>query len=102
MPSEGNIPLSTPEQSLLAPRNEISEFYLIFSRYEFALKATGYAKQTDRGVQIDWGKLAHSLGDLENLLGTRRALIEELLDRPPKKLNLIDGHLKWLDDQPKP
>lgn len=95
--------LRTPDQSLLASRSELSEFYLTFSRYEFALKATDFAKQTDRGAQIDWNKLAENLGDLNNLLGNRRAEVEELLDRPPKRLNLV-GHnqLKWLDDPPKP
>jgi hypothetical protein len=94
--------LRTSDRSLLAPRAEISEFYLTFSRYEFALKATGFAKQTDRGAQVDWDKLATSLGDLDNLLGSRRSEFEELLDRPPKRLNLLEGNqLKWLDDPPK-
>lgn len=95
--------LRTPDRSLLAPRAEISEFYLTFSRYEFALKATGFVKQTDHGVKIDWGKLATSLGSLDDLLGNRRADVEELLDRPPKRLNLVnDTHLKWQVDAPKP
>jgi len=87
--------LRTPDSSLLAPRADVSEFYLTFSRYEFALKATGFAKQTDRGAQVDWDKLATQLGDLDALLGDRRAELEELLDRPPKRLNLIgDNQLK--------
>lgn len=43
----------TPEESLLAPRHELSEFYLSFSRYEFALKSTGFAKQSRHGAQVD-------------------------------------------------
>lgn len=95
--------LRTPDQSLLASRSDLSEFYLTFSRYEFALKATGFAKQTNRGAQIDWDKLAGELGDLDQLLSDRRAEFEELLDRPPKKLNLegVD-QLKWRDDSPMP
>jgi hypothetical protein len=95
--------LRTPDQSLLASRSDLSEFYLTFSRYEFALKATGFAKQTVRGAQIDWDKLARELGELEHLLTDRRAEIEELLDRPPKRLNLVDNdQLKWQEDSPKP
>lgn len=95
--------LHTPEHSLLATRTELSEFYLAFSRYEFALKATKFVKQTDRGAQIDWDKLAEELGDLDQLLANRRTAVHELLDRPPKKLNLVENNqLKWQDDLPKP
>lgn len=100
MPSP-HLTLRAPDQSLLASRSELSEFYLTFSRYEFALKATGFAKQTRHGAQVDWDKLATKLGDLDGLLGSRRAEIEELLDRPPKRLNLVGDQLKWQDDSPK-
>jgi hypothetical protein len=94
--------LRTPDSSLLAPRTDVSEFYLTFSRYEFALKATGFAKQTDSGAQVDWDKLATSLGDLEALLGERRGQFDELIDRPPKRLNLVgENQLKWQEDSPK-
>ncbi|MDT7043239.1 hypothetical protein [Candidatus Nitronereus thalassa] len=95
--------LRTPNISLLVSREEISEFYLAFSRYEFALKASGFAKQTDRGAQVDWDKLAETLGELDELLSRQRSAVEELLDRPPKKLNLLENdQLKWQDDPPRP
>jgi len=87
---------------LLAFREEISEFYLTFSRYEFALKASGFAKQTDHGAQVDWEKLAETLGELDELLSGQRSGVEELLDCPPKKLNLLENdQLKWQDDPPR-
>lgn len=94
--------LRTPDDSLLAKREQISEFYLAFSRYEFALKLTGFVKQSNRGAQVDWDKLAAELGELDQLLEGRRSEVEELLTDPPKRLNVVENNrLEWGEDTPK-
>lgn len=53
--------LTVPNHVLSLPRELAGEFFLAFSRFEFALKASGFARQTDRGIEPDWDGFADSI-----------------------------------------
>lgn len=73
-----------------------SEFFRVFSRMEYALKATGF-HGGDGDAKADWGKFAKQIEHLfvnpsdDDL---RRA-ISFILSYPPKKQKIVGGVLTW-------
>ncbi len=78
------------------------DFFIAFSRMEFALKHSGYAKADNRrNAMADWDKFAddndkafqQKFADKKN-----KSLIiatNYLFDTPPKRLKYISGELNW-------
>ncbi len=85
-------------------RSLLLEFFLTFSRFEYALKASGLFvrhPQTDpsrpAAAEPDWDSFAASLRDVFKLDRTdslRRAC-EYILESPPWKQVIIDGAVAW-------
>ncbi len=44
-------------------RELVLQFFLTFARFEFALKATGYARGNENFVEPDWNAFATSIRD---------------------------------------
>lgn len=75
------------------------DFFVVFSRFECALKRSGtYAIGDVDGVSPDWDKFAQDLGPrfLSDVLALNIAPV--LIANPPKKqVKLPDGMLGWKD-----
>jgi hypothetical protein len=78
-------------------RDLILEFFLTFSRFEFALKLTGFAKGDEDRVDPDWEKSAVSVRhSFDRNRNPALASACELFDvNPPRKQVLLDGKLAW-------
>jgi hypothetical protein len=81
----------------------VFEFFVVFSRLEYALKRAGYLKKS-RFADPDWDSFAMSL------CGSFRGADDHafqiacrlLLDRPPKIQINVNGELDWKATQRKP
>ena len=73
------------------------EFFVFFSRCEFALKNSGFALGDLDGVRPDWNGLAVSLRDRFEKNASPRVLeaCEYILEHPPNRQVLINGSLGW-------
>ena len=79
------------------------DFFIAFSRMEFALKHTGYAKGDQRkNAMADWDRFAD---DNDKVFQTKfsekknKSLIEAtnyLFDTPPNRLKYISNKLSWV------
>lgn len=89
-----------PEHVLSARRDELGEFFLIFSRFEFAVKAAGYAKQGGWGeAKADWDAFALAIADELKSQGSEdyERAAQYLSSNPPKSQTYKDGKLGWSD-----
>ena len=80
----------------------VSEFFFVFARMEYALKATGRFVKHRRNAEADWTKLASNLGnrfDEKATPGLKEA-VEYYRTHPPKKQVVQDDQLEWDDTLP--
>ncbi len=73
------------------------EFFLRFSRFEFALKAMGFAQGDLEGVRPDWPGYASSLRGRFDKTFSKPLLgaCDFILNNPPHRQILVDGRLAW-------
>lgn len=78
------------------------EFLAVFARYEFALKAAGFAHGDD--ATASWDRYARTVDAAFAGLNDKdlRVAIDYLLTQPPKKQVLDHGNLQWRDAPPDP
>ena len=78
-------------------RELLLEFFLCFSRVEFALKATGFALGDLDGVRPNWNGFAVSLRDKFDKTANPTLLqaCDYILADPPRRQVLVDGSLAW-------
>lgn len=75
----------------------VFQFFVDFSRFEYALKRTGFLKYRDRRAEANWDTFANSvraqLGDVRDpdFIEARRLL----LSRPPQTQVAVGGKLGW-------
>ena len=87
-----------PDHVLSARRDELGEFFLTFSRFEFAVKAAGYVKQGSWGeAKADWDAFAAAIADELKEQGSEEyeRAAEYLSSKPPKSQTYKDGTLGW-------
>ena len=74
-----------------------ANFFLIFSRFEYALKRSGYAKGSSGWVKADWLEFGKEVEDKFNTQQCEelRDAVKYLKNSPPKKQILKDGQLDW-------
>jgi len=87
-----------PESALSASREELGEFFLMFSRFEFSVKAAGYAKQGRWGeAKPDWDAFAVAIVDELKEQGSEdyERGAEYLSSQPPKVQTYENGALGW-------
>ncbi len=90
------------EESLRVSGELLLYFFVVFSRFEYALKQHGFVK-TGRGgeAQPNWDKLTSMLKtESEATIAPILKLGQYMLDRPPKKQVLRNGALEWEDVAP--
>lgn len=83
-------------------RNITYDFFATFSRFEFSLKHSGFAKgDRQRNALANWDKFAAEHNELfqhELKLAKNDLLIEAvnyLFENPPRRLKFEKGQLKW-------
>lgn len=78
------------------------EFLRAFSRFEFALKATGFAQGDERGVEPAWDRFARAISPRVEATQDPEfiAAVEYLVAQPPKKQILDGGRLSWRNVPP--
>ena len=77
-------------------------FFLMFSRFEYALKRAGYLKPNAHYASADWGRFAREHESQFQRLAKPDELLEAvqyLRTRPPKKQIVVNGQISW-DDGP--
>lgn len=76
----------------------VTEFFITFSRFECALKATiTFANGNEKGVKPNWDTFVLSIREnfnKEKTLKLKKA-VNYLLEFPPKIQSLKDGELTW-------
>lgn len=76
-------------------------FLYAFSRFEYALKRSGYHGQDGKVAQADWDRFENALTGLPPAdLAPVLALGDYTLAKPPKKQVVKGGGLNWEDSAP--
>jgi hypothetical protein len=69
------------------------DFFLAFSRFEFALKRAGFVRGDAKQALADWEKFAKALREVDTSAVLKCCTY--LSANPPKKQVLDDGKLNW-------
>ena len=74
----------------------VNEMFYTFARFEYALKATGFIKNTD-DAKPDWTKFANSISPLFDNHDDPdvKSAVEFIFADPPNKQVVRDGRLEW-------
>jgi hypothetical protein len=77
-----------------------AEFFRVFARTEYALKASGFNKG-DGPAEANWGQFARSV---EAFIGNPpqhvREAVEFIMNEPPKKQFIENGLIQWREVAP--
>ena len=78
------------------------EFFRLFSRFEYALKANGFLIPNRRNAEADWSRFAIEIHDaFDNPENEElRNAIKFILSEPPKKQINTDGVVEWDETPP--
>ena len=78
------------------------EFLAVFARYEFALKAAGFADGDEKKAEAAWDRYARAIDAGFTRLNSAEltAAVAYLLGQPPKKQIVVKGKIQWLDAPP--
>ena len=81
------------------PPELASEFLAVFSRMEYALKASKYAIRAGNGVNASWDRFANDIDESFNQVNDNsfKGAVEYLLSRPPRKQVIRNGELDFTD-----
>ena len=74
----------------------INKFFIVFSRFEYALKANGYFSPH---AQPDWEKFISENSDRFNKEKNKTLAesVKYIIDKPPKQQKVHDGTIIWDD-----
>lgn len=84
------------------PERLALEFLGTFARCEYALKGSGFAKGGANSVEADWDSFAREVDWHFRRINDPafRAAVDLLLNEPPRKQVLKNGHLEWKQAPP--
>lgn len=82
-------------------KNLVIEFFIFFSRFEYALKKAGYIDGNSKRVWANWEEFAN---EIEKFFDAKKneeleEAVNYLLTNPPRKQILKDGKLSWKDNK---
>ena len=88
-------------KNLKINKDLVVEFFIYFSRLEYALKKAGYIGGDSRKILVDWDKFAN---DIEKTFDAKKnkeleEAVNYLLSYAPRKQILEGGQLSWKDNQ---
>lgn len=91
-----------PLEAMLRPVQNVpevaSDFFRAFSRFEFALKRSGYCHAAK--AEPDWDRFAKDLGANFFAGAVNSGQLETLFAEPPQKQTARDGKLSWKGVEP--
>ena len=96
--------LLVPDHSLNVPREELANFLINFARFEYAVKASGYSKNTNGYAVPDWNSYCKSIKTnfTANPSAELKLHVKYITRKPPKQLvKQPSGTLKWVTRPPK-
>jgi hypothetical protein len=75
----------------------VASFFIVFSRFEYALKRAGYVCGDNRRVWADWDRFSSKLKDTfePGKTSELQEAVRYLQDHPPKKQIVKAGRLDW-------
>jgi hypothetical protein len=78
-------------------RELVLDFFLYLSRFEFALKVTGYARGNETRVDLHWDKFVTEIAPSFSKDRTKELAeaCDILLVNPPHKQVIVNGSLGW-------
>lgn len=78
-------------------QNIMNEFFITFSRFEFALKNSNYVNTDNVKVMANWDTFTQSISNSFNIEKTQilKKSVEYLLDNPAKLQIIQNGQLGW-------
>ena len=75
------------------------EFFSLFARFEYAMKAVGFRKKENGRITILWNDMTDSvrdyLTDTDN--DKLQTAITYILTQPPKKQDIVNDEIIWVD-----
>jgi hypothetical protein len=76
------------------------QFWLVFARFEYALKGEHYASGTEKSVTANWDKFAADFSQAwkSDLTDQLKDAADYVLAHPPREQVLQGGTLAWADD----
>lgn len=77
-------------------RNLILEFFVAFSRFEFALKAENFVLGQDR-INADWDRFVGSILFDSDATPELKSAVDYILQHPPKVQGIQQNHIVWND-----
>lgn len=92
--------MKSPFEELQIDAELVCEFFGVFARFEYAMKATTYCTSDRYGNALpDWRKLKEQLGQPVCEAGTERvvAAIDYLLEEPPQVQMCVDGRPEFVE-----
>ncbi|WP_322104035.1 hypothetical protein [Paraburkholderia sp. J41] len=84
------------------PEQLTYEFLGTFARSEYALKCSGFAKGSRKSVEADWDKFGTAIAWHFSRVKAEafRECVDYLLNQPPRKQVIRDGHIGWQESAP--
>jgi hypothetical protein len=75
----------------------VRDFFVFFSRFEYALKRAGYFKGNEKRADADWDRFAISLRDMfdPEKSSELNSAVDYLTTRPPQKQVVRNESLTW-------
>jgi len=88
-------------KNLKINKDLVVEFFIYFSRFEYALKRAEYIRGNSKGAEAYWDKFVDEIKEaFDAKINTElEKAVNYLLSHPPKKQILDERRLSWKDNQ---
>lgn len=82
-------------------KKRLIEFFISFSRFEYALKASGFVNLQGNRIYANWDLFIASI--IDNFIQTKNdnlnSAVNYIIDNPPRIQSLVGGAVMWRDRQ---
>ncbi len=75
----------------------VCQFLLVFSRFEAALKRSGYARQDGQRLIVEWRRFAQETSAVAGH-GVPVGVLRPLIERPPERQQVANGVLQFVGE----
>lgn len=97
--NQNQIHISNYLLNRLNEKDLVFEFFVVFSRFEYALKHSGFVLGSEKNIFANWDRFAASERDNFNYQDNEqlKQAAEYILGNPPRKQVFIDENPQWMD-----
>ena len=84
-------------KSINADHKLVSDFFAIFSRFEYSLKRNKFIRGDENHLFVNWEKFAKHINDVfdQNKSDKLKNAVDYLSKHPPRKQVLKDNDIRW-------